>query len=292
MCSFWPASDHHCLPPMLPAQDEGWGRPTRSAHPSNEVHKPDKLWFRMKSLGEKLKEANEHEKSLQPRHRWAALPTPAAANLLATVCFPPNPSPTNNQQLPVAKKPGFLLRNGNIHSQFPVRPIFAISHALKSLWDGVLVSWQGFCATRLNIFKCLHNRAPEASLFGSSYCQGFPKYEADHINTNCSHPPDRSAGGKEKKEKEKSVQHLLQVLQSLWAVKQHKPAQSSCMECAGIARTGTAQRQHKMGRKPRQTRARKKHFQMYCTDRSHLYQYFFRSLTTNTQMVGNIIEPI
>lgn len=69
--------------------------------------------------------------------------------------------------------------------------------------DGVLVSWQGFCATQLNIFKCLHNRAPEASLFGSSYCQDFPKYEADHINTNCSHPPDRSSGGKEKKRKRK-----------------------------------------------------------------------------------------
>lgn len=122
--SFWVCSDHHCLPPMLPALDEGWGRPTRSAHPSNEVHKPDKLWFRMKSLGEKLKEANEHEKSLQPRHRWAALPTSAAANLLATACFPSNPPPTNNQQLPVAKKPGFLLRNGNIHSQLPIRAHF------------------------------------------------------------------------------------------------------------------------------------------------------------------------
>lgn len=41
-------------------QDEGWGRSTCSDHPSNEVDKLDKLWFRMQSLGEKLKEANEH----------------------------------------------------------------------------------------------------------------------------------------------------------------------------------------------------------------------------------------
>lgn len=129
------------------------------------------------------------------------------------------------------------------------RPIFAISHALKSLWDGMSVSWQGFCATRLNIFKCLHNRTPEASLFGSSYCQDFPKYEADHINTNCSHPPDRSAGGKEKKkEKEKSVWHLLQVLQRLWAEKQHKPARSSCTECA--VKQGQLRNSTKWGENP------------------------------------------
>lgn len=65
MYNFWPGSEHHCLPPACFAQDEGWG-PTRSDHSSNEV---DKLWFRMQSLGEKLKEANEHKESLHPWHR-------------------------------------------------------------------------------------------------------------------------------------------------------------------------------------------------------------------------------
>lgn len=71
MCNFWPGSGHHCL-----AQDEGRCRPTCSDHPRNEV---DKLWFRMQSLGEKLKkESKEHRESLPLWHRRAALPTPAA----------------------------------------------------------------------------------------------------------------------------------------------------------------------------------------------------------------------
>lgn len=69
MCNFWPGSGHHCLPPTRLAQDERWGRSTHSDHPSNEVDKPDKLWFRMQSLGEKLREVNEHRESLHPWHR-------------------------------------------------------------------------------------------------------------------------------------------------------------------------------------------------------------------------------
>lgn len=133
------------------------------------------------------------------------------------------------------------------------RPIFAISHALESLWDGMSVSWQGFCATRLNIFKCLHNRTPEASLFGSSYCQDFPKYEAD-INTNCSHPPDRSAGGKEKKRKRKIC--LTSHPSSSTSLSREAAQTCSILLHRVRCKTGTAQKQHKMGRKPRQTRAR------------------------------------
>lgn len=55
--------------PNTLCQDEGWGRPTCSDQPSNEVNKLDMLWFRMQSLGEKLKEANEHKESLHPWHR-------------------------------------------------------------------------------------------------------------------------------------------------------------------------------------------------------------------------------
>lgn len=64
---------------------------------------------------------------------------------------------------------------------------------------------------------------------------------------------------------------------------------------AGVARTGAAQRQHQTGRKPRQSQARKKHFQMYRTDRPRLhcsFFFFFRSLTTSVQMAGNSAEPI
>lgn len=153
--------------------------------------------------------------------------------------FPINSPPINNQlfsgKLTAAassQKARLSLKKWDIHSLWvPIRTCFC--HQLcpqAPPWTAhqslERVSTQ-HSLTYLNVCTI---RDPEASLFDSSYCQSFPKYEADHINTNCSHLPDRFAGGKEKKKKkkEKSVQHLVQALQSFLAVKQHKPARSSC----------------------------------------------------------------